>query len=221
MEVARFMHICSIHLDASRGWSGSFRFVGFTRACSGGRRVDPYLFGLFLRVLDPWCGRSHLGSMVYSGSFRDALGAFVFTRVRWIYSCAPWLSSGSFIWVHCGAPCGVVGFIWVHWVHLCVLWWELRLFVCDLVLIRRAMEVVGFILARPGGRSVRSDLLWMSLVSFRLVEFILARPWSRLVHLGSFGRVLGVVGFIRVRTCDRRVNSGPPLMSSGSFGSLD
>ena len=68
--------------------------------------------------------------------------------------------------------------------------------------------------ARPLGRRVHSDAPWVSSGSFGFVGFIWARPGGRRVHsgsLGSFGRTLCVVRFIRARWVD----SGVPLVSSG------
>ena len=44
--------------------------------------------------------------------------------------------------------------------------------------------------------------------------FVRAGPWRRLVHFGSLGRTLGVVGFIWARPGGRRGNS----VSLGSLG---
>ena len=89
----------------------------------------------------------------------------------------------------------------------------------------RALGVVGFILARVRFIRIRvahlgTPLRLSGLVGF--VEFIGARPG---VSLGSFGRALGVVGFISARALGfirarhgcRWVHSGAGLGSSGSF----
>ena len=102
---------------------------------------------------------------------------------------------------------------------------------------RRALWVVGFILIRRvhfgsfgrplGVVGFRYACFWAhsraawgssgsfgSLGSFGQVQgYVAGTPW---VLLGSFRRVLGVIGFIRVRW----VHTGAPLGSFGFYGSI-
>ena len=129
------------------------------------------------------------------GSFGRPLGVIGFVRVRWIQSDAPYWSSDSF---------GLVGFI-----HA---WPGGR---------RVLFGFVGFTRVRPAGRWVHSGEHLRSSCSFGFVGFIRAHPGGRWIHsgslgscmhdlvviwvgranlrerLGSFGRVLSVVGLIR------------------------
>ena len=79
----------------SRCVNGSFRFVGFTRVRPAGHRA--YLGSLG--------SRGFALGVVELDKRRCALGVVGFIQGRWVYSGAPWGSSGSF---------GVVGFAWVH-----------------------------------------------------------------------------------------------------------
>ena len=76
---------------------------------------------------------------------------------------------------------------------------------------------------RPGRGRVHSDSLGsFDRARFGLSGSILTRPRRGRVHSGSFGyfeRALGVVLFIQVRHVGRRVYSGAPWGTLGSFGS--
>ena len=101
-------------------------------------------------------------------------------------------------------PLDVVGFIQAHhacrWVHSGVAWVSSASF-----------GLVGFIRARPGGCSVHSGApsvtygkfgrAWSPSGLLGFVRFFRGRPGCRRVHsgwLGSFGRSLKVIEFIRV-----------------------
>ena len=88
MGIAGFMRM---HSDVSRGWCDSFRFVGFTWARPGARRV--------IRVYSAYCGASLPWSADSLGLFGRALGGVGFIRVRWVHFGAPWAHSGSFMFV--------------------------------------------------------------------------------------------------------------------------
>ena len=79
----------------------------------------------------------------------------------------------------------------------------------------RALGIVGFIRARPGGRFVHLGSLGSFGRGLEVVGIIHERPESRSVHSGAFFRWFGLVGFIRGRHRSRSVHSGAHL---GSFG---
>ena len=104
------------------------------------------------------------------------------------------------------APC-VVWFIGCRWVQSCV----------PPLGSMGSFRVVGFTLARPGGRSVLSCAPWKSLGSFGVIGFIRARPGGRWVYPGTFGslaRALWVVEFTR------RAFPGGLSVHPGPLGSL-
>ena len=159
------------------------------------------------------------------GSFWCALGVVVYIRCRCVDSGAPWgnVHSGSLGSFRC--TLGVVRFIRVcpggSWVNSGLL----GSFECALV-------VVGFVVVvwYIQGRWIHSGVSWVLLGSFRVVGFIRVRHRGRgftrravgyLVHSGSmdsFGCVLGVVGFIRVRPQRRWVHSGTLCLFGGVLG---
>ena len=135
-------------------------------------------------------------------------------RLCWVHSGATWVSLGSFwcdlgviglirgCWVHSGAPswllgsfgvvapCEFIGGRWIHWGSF------------------GSLGVIGFIGDRWVPLAVHSGAARWSLGSFGV------RPGCSKVHsgsVGSFGCVLGIVGFV---WC----HSGAPFGLSGSLG---
>ena len=80
------------------------------------------------------------------------------------------MSIGSF-----GSGLGIVGFIWVRWVHSGASWGSLDLFRCSL-------GAVAFIWAPPWGSKVHLGSLLHALV---VIVFISARPCGCWLHLDS------------------------------------